>query len=303
MSSIVVDANMRLFAKQLNISSSKMIDEYATSTIDEIIEEETKAGNMKAAEYVEAYSSSPQKLIELFRLMNVENRFRIINNMDEKTQMQILPMLSDDDLQMGLYFFKQEKLLKMLLNVDTGELAQVALDAIPKTELVLMIPEEDLAMFFMNKNVNRVDVMEQLQSLPPDVMQKFIESVTGNPSEETDTSELLNNLWGLSDKQFSKFMASVDPFVQRYLLYNMSEKNPEYLTLFDNEVYVNMLATLPKPDMVKSMRMLSKDTMLEMVSELPKELMSIVSAQVKAGDLAMFLQKGNMKFLKDIIMV
>ena len=38
--SIVIDANMKLFADRMNITSSRMISEYGLKTVDEIIEAE-----------------------------------------------------------------------------------------------------------------------------------------------------------------------------------------------------------------------------------------------------------------------
>ena len=50
----------------------------------------------------------------------------------------------------------------------------------------MMLSEEDLAGFFMNKNLERQAVMMQLRVLPHDVMQKFLEGVTGKPAEQTN---------------------------------------------------------------------------------------------------------------------
>ena len=44
--SIVIDANMKLFAERLHISSSRMINDYGLKTVDEIIEAEAERGNI-----------------------------------------------------------------------------------------------------------------------------------------------------------------------------------------------------------------------------------------------------------------
>ena len=44
----VIDANMKLFADRMHITSSRMIRDYGLSTVDEIIEEEAKRGNKRA---------------------------------------------------------------------------------------------------------------------------------------------------------------------------------------------------------------------------------------------------------------
>ena len=42
---IVLDTNMKLFAERMNITSSRMIQDYGLKTVDEIIEAEAAQGN------------------------------------------------------------------------------------------------------------------------------------------------------------------------------------------------------------------------------------------------------------------
>ena len=300
---IVIDANMKLFSDRMHISSSRLIQDYGLSSIDEIIEEETKQGNTHALDYAREYYNSPQKLIKLFELTNVENKFSIINDMDPVTRKQLLPLLESEDLVMGLYFFTQEKLLNMLMETDISELVRVALEAFPFEEIMSMYTEEDLAAFFMQKDLQRTDVLKQLGLLPKDIMQKFIEGVTGMPAEQTDIGDLLFQISEMPDDQYRKFMASIDPEVQRQLTYQLTVENPEYMMLFPNETYVVMLSKAMKPDMVKSMIELNHDTLVFMNAELPKQLMSIVAAQIDEVKFARFLQYGRMKFLERASMI
>ena len=111
----------------------------------------------------------------------------------------ILPLLSEEDLVMGLSFFKQDYILKMLENVSVYELANSALEFFPLEELLKMFDEEDYAMFFMNDELEKEVVMEQIRSLPEDIMQIFIESVTGQPQEDVYANELMTNIESLDD--------------------------------------------------------------------------------------------------------
>ena len=301
--SLVIDANMRVFADKLNITSSRMINDYGLSTVDEIIKAEAAQGNSKAIQHAKEYYHSPEKLIEIFKLANVENKFVIINEMDEQTRLKLLPMLNPEDLVMGLYFFTQDKLLAMLMQVDIEELVRVILEAFPFEQIIKMLTEEDLENFFLNKDLKKEDVVKQLNALPHDVMQKFIEGVTGRPASETNPEELINSLAALPDDKFSKFMSKIDPDVQRQLVFQLTKEEPDYLTLFKNETYVNMLATMQKSDMVPPMVMLNKDTLIEMVTILPPELLSIIAAQIDTKEFAKFLQHGHMDILEGAMMI
>ena len=301
--SLIIDANMRLFADRMNITSSRMINDYALSTVDEIIAAETERGNTKAANFAREYYKSPQKLIELFELSDVENKFVLLHNMDKNTRIQVLPLLMQEDLVMGLYFFTQEKLLMMLMHTDIEELLRVIKEVFPLEKIVMMFSEDDLVEFMLNKDLEKYDVVEQLKSLPAEVMQKFIEGVTGLPLEETNPMEFIQNLDKLPDDKFKKFMSAIDPDVQRQLTFQLTKQNPDYLELFPNFTYVNMLSKLLKPDMIKPMFMLNKETLVNIMTELPDDLMSIVAAQVDAKEFAKFLQDGNMRYIEDALMI
>ena len=300
---IVLDTNMKLFAERLNITSSRMIQDYGLKTVDEIIEAEAAQGNTQAVNYAREMYNSPAKLIKIFKLTDVENKFVILHNMDEKTRLMVLPLLEKEDLVMGLYFFTKDKLLSMLMEVDIEELVNVTLGAFPLQQIVMMFTEDDLAEFFQNENLEKYDVINQLKAMPPEVMKKFVEGITGQPSEETNPLDLIKSIEQLPIDKYRDFMSSIDPDVQRQLTFQLTKQKPEYLQLFKNETYVNMLSTLMKTEMVKPMIYLEKESMIEMISELPDDLLSIVAAQVDTKAFAEFLVDDHLDLLEQALMI
>ena len=301
--SIVLDTNMKLFAERLNITSSRMVQDYGLKTVDEIIEAEAAQGNTQAVNYAREMYNSPEKLIKIFKLTDVENKFVILHNMDDKTRQMVLPMLEQEDLLMGLYFFTQDKLLSMLMEVDIEELVNVIQAAFPLEDIVMMFTEDDLSEFFQNEKLEKYDVINQLKAMPPEVIQKFVEGVTGQPSEEVNYGEFVNSIESLPIDKYRDFMSSIDPDVQRQLTFQLTKQKPEYLQLFSNETYVNMLSTMMKTEMVKPMINLQKETMIDMISILPEDLMSIVAAQVDTKDFAEFLLDDHLDLLEGALMI
>ncbi len=301
--STVIDANMKLFAERMGITSSRMIRDYGLKTVDEIIEAEAEKGNTQAVNYAREMYHSPAKLIKIFKLTDVENKFVILHKMDDRTRQLVLPLLDQQDLVMGLYFFTQEKLLDLLTQVSMEELVNVALGAFALPQIMMMLTEDDLAMFFQSRDLPKFDVMEQLRALPPDVMQNFIEGITGQPYEKTNPTELLQGIENLPDDKFRDFMSSIDPEVQRQLTFQLTEKKPEYLQLINPEAYINMLSTLQKQDMVKPMIALNKESLIGMIQLLPDDLMAIVGAQVDTKEFAKFLIDGHLEILEEALMI
>lgn len=300
---VVLDTNMKLFAERMNISSSRMIQDYGLKTVDEIIEAEAAQGNTQAINYARELYNSPAKLIKLFKLNDVENKFVILHNMDESTREKILPLLDKEDIVMGLYFFTKDKLLEMLMDVDIEELVNVMINTFPLEEIVMMFTEDDLAQFFQHDELEKYDVIEQLKALPPEVMIKFVEGITGQPSDETNPMDLINSIEQMPLDQYRDFMSAIDPDVQRQLTFQLTKQKPEYLQLFENKTYVDMLSTLMKQDMVKPMVFLEKDTLIDMVSILPPDLLSIVTAQVDTKEFAEFILDGHMDLLEGAMMI
>lgn len=66
------------------------------------------------------------------------------------------------------------------MEVDIEELVNVIMGAFPLQEVVMMFTEDDLAEFFQNEKLEKYDVINQLKCMPPEVMQKFVEGVTGD---------------------------------------------------------------------------------------------------------------------------
>ena len=300
---VVLDTNMKLFADRMNITSSRMVGDYGLKTVEEIIEAEAEKGNMRAVKYAAEVFHSPQKLIDVFRLSDVENKFVILQKMDDETRREVLPLLDPQDLVMGLFFFTQDKLLEMLLEVDIAELVNVVLTAFPIENIMDMYTEDDLAMFFQNDNLEREDVLKQLKLLPPEFMQKLVEGVTGMPYNQENADGLMKSIENMPVDKYKDFMSSIDPEVQRQLVFQLTKEKPEYLQLFPNQTYVNMLSTMQKPDMVKSLIALNKETLVGMNSILPPDLMSIVTAQVDTKEFAKFLIHGHLDILKEAMMI
>ena len=303
--SIVIDANMTMFAERLHISSSRMVEEYGLKTIDEIIEAEAAQGNTAAVSYAQEIYNSPEKLIKIFRLADVENKFVLIKNMDSRTREDILPMLEPEDLVMGLYFFNKDSLLKMLSEVDSEELVNVVLDALPFQDIIKLIPEEDLAEFFQSKDIDKYVIENEFKNMPHEVMQKFIEGLTGMAYGKVEDPEgIIKDIINLPEDKFRNFMSQIDPDVQRQLVFQITKKDEKYLQIFSNEMYVEMLDNqLMKNEIVPSMIMLKKESLVNMITVLPEDLMSVVASQIDTEKFVNYLMQGHLDLLKDAWMM
>ena len=295
--SITIDSSMMSFADRLNISSNRMSEKYASKNIDEIIEAEAAQGNMQAVAYAQEYYDDPEKLLKIYSLANIDNRYKVIKAMDSSKREDLLPYLKPDELVMGLFFFKKEKILDMLLDVKPEELVNVMLDIFGLSELLELIPPKALQQFFESSDIKKEVIAEQLKNLSSGDLSTLIESITGQPmSKVKDPDGVIKDLSSLKDDDFKNIMSQMDPELQRHIIYLIAKKDDKYLQIFENKTYVDILNdNKMKEEIIPAMENLEPDTLVDMIAQLPEDLMSIVASQIEQGDL--------MKFVKDDLSV
>lgn len=298
--SITIDANLTYIQNKLSISSSRM-QNYTDKTVDEIITAEANSGNTKALEYARELYSNPKKLIKSLDLENPNNKFILLQEMDEKDVLKVMEGIKKEDLLLGLNFFTQEKMLELLEEVPAEELVNMTLELFKLDQVLDMIPEKELQNFMKNTELEKELVINNLEKLPPEFLAQVIETMTGFPVDELDPKQLSSQIASLGNDEFEEAMEYMDPKATRALIMAMSEENPEILQLFPAENYTNVLNTLQKPEMMEGTVALEAESVITMLGELPKELMSIVATQIDTEEFAEELIRNHKDVLESII--
>ncbi len=296
---VALDSNVIYLQNRLNINTSRM-NNYADKSVDDIIAEEAKQGNQSAVEYKRELFGNADELISGFKLDDPNNKYNVIVAMNDEQQQKLLPMLESEDMVLGLNFFTEEKLLKLFNQVPPEDAVNVALGTFTLEQIVSMMPMEQLEKFFYNDDVEKEQVIKQLEKMPPEVLIQMIESITGEPADENDSMALIQSIASLPDDKYKETMANIDPNVQMQLVYQMAHDDKRILEVFENSAYVGMLQRLQKPDIVKSMIGLSDESLRNMMTELPPDLFAIVATQVDTKELAKFLMEDCQNVLEKL---
>lgn len=300
--SITIDANLSVIQNKLNISTTRMAM-YAERSVDEIIESEAKAGNTRAVQYAKELCKNPDQLIKAFDLDQPGNKLAILQEMNEREIMEIMPEVDKEGLMLGLNFFTQEKMLYLLEDAPIEEVVNMSLEVLPLNQILEMIPSKELDKFFQNRDLDPKLVFDFIGKLDPAILAQMVETVTGVPldDEKLNSAELAKMIEGFDKDSYMDAMVAMDPEAKRGLIAMMSKKEPEILQLFDAKNYTNSLALLQKPDMMKGTVALEPETMIEMLGELPKELLAIVATQVDTKEFAEVLIKKHQDLLAEVI--
>lgn len=301
MAPITIDTNLRMIQSKLNITSERMMN-YTDKTVDEIIEAEKSQGNTKAAEFEKQLESNPDVLIKSYKLDEPGNKFNIISQIPQQEQPELLEYLEDDDLRLGLNFFSQEQLLKLIEDVaPIEEVVNAALVCFSLPKIMEMMPDKELNNFIVNKDLDPAFLMKSLEKMDPEVLMAMIETATGEPVFEEDPEKLIEMLKKMDDDTYQEALIAMNSDAKREMVIQMYQKDEEVMQLFPADAYTTMLGSLEKNDMMPCVSAFQTESLIGMNSELPPELMSIVLTQIDPKDFAKILIKEYPELLEQIV--
>ncbi len=280
MSSLAIDTNLIFLQRKLGFSTDKLLLYKGMST-EAILEAEAKAGNPIAIEFAEELMNNPELLIQLFQLADPQNKFAILMHLSESELIKILPILEDEDLLQGLLFFTEDKLMKMLEEVPPEQLVKTVLQMFSKEEIILLVPEKQLDKLLQNNDIDKNKMLQHLKSIPPEYLRQIIESVSGEECENMDIIDLVKKVGQLNPLDYKNALANLEHTQKQKLVLGLIKEDEKLMQLFDPEVYTNIIQQQKeKPEMIKAMNVLEKEELINMVKELPKDLMSMVLTQI-----------------------
>lgn len=303
MAPIAIDTNLFMLQKKLNITSERMMM-YTNKTVDEIIEAEKKEGNSKAAELQKQLASDPNTLIKTYQLDDPGNKFNLISQVPQQKQPEMLEYLEDDDLRIGLNFFSQEQLLKLMEEMaPIEEVVNAALICFPLEKVMEMMPDKELNNFMVNKDLDPEFLKKHIAQMNPEVIAAMIETATGQPVTEEKPDKLMKMLTSLNKDTYKEALIGMNQDAKRVMIMKMYQEDEEVLQLFPADAYTMMLGSLEKEDMMPCVQALQTDSLISMDSELPSELMAVVLTQIDPKDLAKILIKEYPDLLTEIVAV
>ena len=301
--SIVIDTDLTTLMSKLNISATKMQQEYALMTIEEIVEAEAEAGNQAAVKYATELFQSPDMLVKIFKLADPENKLEIMSEMTEDQLQSFLPLMEEEDINEGLKFFTQNKLLKMLEEIPPEQLVNTVFEMFSQEEVVRFLPEDQLNKFLTDTDIEKNKVLNHLPSIPKEYLMQMYESVTGQAGEKMNSDQIIDKLSELNPLQFQDALLSMQPVAKQQLTLSLAKEHNDLYQNIDAHAYTNMINTYKqKPELVKAMQVIEPEEKLKMLQELPKDLLSIVITQLDAREFADNLIKESPELIAQIMM-
>ena len=275
---IQLNLDLNYFTQYFEISTQRL-NEYASKSIEEIMELELEQGNDYAA-LISAAMQNPQKLAKLLQLMDPKNRYLIIRNLSENDLEKLIPYLEQDDLLWGLRYFRVDKIIEMLNKLPTEELMSVVLQRFTLKDIFLLMPTEEMDKFFENEKVERKDVMKHFEALDPSELERILVEQFGSVMKEKNQEEQLKFMESLKDDDFIKMLQGMKKHDKIDLMVSLCKEKPKLLEEINPECLTNPMRTMEKHDILQCMDVLDPEFLIPMVEELPPDLLQVVATQI-----------------------
>lgn len=277
---ISLDLDLSYLSSQYHIAGSA-IQQYQKNnmSITQIMETEAAQGNAAAAEFLMKITTNPEELAKLFQLANPKNRYLILANMNEQDLMMVMQYLQPQELLLGLSIFTQEALVDLMMQLPQETLATVVLSKMDSNQFLNVIPEKYMNEFFESDKIDRTMMMEAMENIDEEELQKMMEAYTGEPCYE-QSDAILEKMGKMNDDDFMKAVFSFEPEGKKQIISNLLLEKPDLFEEFSAEAMVHPFTTMPKEEILKSLSVLETKEMLPMVEELPQEIMALIATQI-----------------------
>ena len=301
--SLIIDSNLEYLQSVLHISKVTFEEKYANKSIDEIVEAEAAQGNQEAIKLAQELTTNVNLVMELFDLADTNNKYMILREMSAQQLQVFLPEMEEKDLLQGLFFFTEDKLMKMLEELPPEQLVKTVFEMFSKDEIVQLLPEEQLDKFLTSTDIDKNKILKHMQSIPPEYVAQVLEQITGESHEGMDSIDLSKKFGELNPLEFKDAITAFQPTQKQQLVLSLGKEHEEWFQLFDANAYTKVInREKQQPEVVKAMSVIEPEYIQNMISELPNDLLSIVITQIDTEKFADILMNEFPEIMAQIIL-
>lgn len=301
--SLVIDSNLEYLQNILHISQVTFEEKYANMSVDEIIEAEAASGNQYAIELAQELTSNTSLVMELFDLADTNNKYMILRELTAQQLEVFLPEMEEKDLLQGLFFFTQDKLMKMLEELPAEQLVNTAFELFSQEEIVQLMPEEQLDKFLTSTDIDKNKILKHMQSIPPEYVAQVLEQITGESHENMDSIDLSKEFGELNPLEYQDALKAFQPTQKQQLVLSLGKEHEEWFQLFDAHAYTTIMnREKQQPEIIKGMSVIEPEYIQNMIEELPNDLLSLVITQMDTEKFAEILMDEFPEVIAEIIM-
>ena len=227
----------------------------------------------------------------------------ILREMSSQQLQAFIPEMEEKDLQQGLFFFTQDKLMKMLEELPAEQLVNTAFELFSREEIVKFMPDEQLDKFLTSTAIDKNKILKHIQSIPEEYVAQVLEQITGESHENMKSFDLSKKFGQLSPLEYQDALKSFQPTQKQQLVLSLGKEHEEWFQLFDADAYTKIInREKQQPEVVKAMSVIEPEYLQNMIKELPNDLLSLVITQMDTEQFAEILIDRFPELVADLIL-
>lgn len=298
---IQLNADYALLNKYFGISLSKIYNNYANKDLEEILKTEAQEGNKKAENYEEILSQ-PRKILEIFNLTTIENKYIILQNLSEDDLDSLLPLLDNEQLSMGLNFFTDDKLLALSRELPIEQLVAMIFEKFQLTDVLELMEDSAMDAFLKESEVQREYMQKYFESLGENELREIMTQVKNEDYDGKSKEDIVNEMNNMENNEYLSFVTSLDRKAATGLICGVCDQDEDLLMLFRPEDLTAPMDLLMKGEKIQMLKGLDPEFLIPMVQELPLDLTQIVLTQIDPMDFAKTLSSEFSDALKSVVL-
>ena len=277
--SLAIDTTLEYLRVKLGLNAAEMA-KYENKSVKEILDAEAAQGNQAAIQLAADMFTNPTRLMELFQLSDPNNKLIIMKLMTNQQLEKLLPMLEQEDLVQGLRYFTTDSLMKLLEKIPKEELVKTVFQLFSERQIIELMPEKQLDKLLTGVDMDKGLVLKNMKSIPEIYLRQMIESITGEEAQGT-SAELINQIAQFGDLDYKNALRNMDVEAKRKLTLLITQSDNKYYNNFDADAYTHIIAReREKEDVVKAMGVIRPEYLEKMLTQLPQDLLCIVTTQI-----------------------
>lgn len=301
---LIIDANLEYLQRRLGISSTTFYEKYSQMSVEEIVEAEAAQGNQAAIALAKEILNNSSLVIELFDLADTNNKYQILREMTAQQLQAFLPQMEQSDMLQGLYFFSDDKLMKLLEELPPDQLVATAFELFSQEEIVQLMPNQQLDKFLTSTDIDKNKILKHMQSIPEEYVAQVLEQITGEAVEDDLNSFDLSKKFGqLNPLEYQDALMAFQPTQKQQLVLSLGKEHNEWFQLFDAHAYTTIInREKQQPEIIKGMSVIEPEHIQKMLEELPNDLLSVVITQIDTEKFAEILMDKMPELIAEIIL-
>jgi Mg/Co/Ni transporter MgtE len=236
-------------------------------------------------------------LLKELKLYLPANRFSLLLQMKHEDLYNLLYLLDNEKLAMGLKFFKKEKIMDYMMSLPKDDILKVIFELFSREELLKTIPIKDLKNFFNSSIIQPDEIINVLGELPQNVLAQLYEATTGEAAGKMEPEQFMEKFKQMDPKHIMEGFKTLPYKEMLNVVDKFTENNPKLLKLFSAQTLCRPLEQSAKSRIIEGMKVLDPALLIKLVGQLPDKLLANINTMVDPEKFIEYMMKFNKNLL------